>query len=207
MTETRRGRPRSFDREAALEQALLTFWERGYDATSVSDLTAALGIGAPSLYAAFGDKRSLFNEVVTRYQATHGAFTSRALDEEPTAQKAITRILREAANEYTATDHAAGCLIISAAQNTIPASAEVAEQLRAIRQSNLEVLRDHIQADIDTGVLPKGTDAQALATFFAATIQGMSQQARDGAGRQQLLQIAELALAVWDAPARENSTT
>lgn len=200
MTETRRGRPRSFDREAALEQALLTFWERGYDATSVSDLTAALGIGAPSLYAAFGDKHSLFNEVVTRYQATHGAFTTRALDEEPTARTAISRILREAADEYTATDHATGCLIISAAQNTIPASAEVAEQLRAIRQSNLEVLRDRIQTDVDSGILPAGTDAHALATFFAATIQGMSQQARDGAGRLELLFIAELALAVWDSP-------
>ncbi|GAB3948256.1 TetR/AcrR family transcriptional regulator [Kribbella albertanoniae] len=201
MTETRRGRPRSFDREAALEQALLTFWERGYDATSVSDLTAALGIGAPSLYAAFGDKRSLFNEVITRYQATHGAFTSRALDEEPTARAAITRILREAATEYTATGHAPGCLIISAAQNTVPASAEVAEQLREIRRHNVAVLRDRIQSDLDAGVLPAGTDAEALAGFFAATIQGMSQQARDGATRRQLLQTAELALAVWDAPA------
>ncbi|MFB6724196.1 TetR/AcrR family transcriptional regulator [Kribbella sp. NPDC056345] len=201
MTETRRGRPRSFDREAALEQALLTFWERGYDATSVSDLTTALGIGAPSLYAAFGDKRRLFDEVVTRYQATHGAFTSRALDEEPTARAAITRILREAAAEYTATDHAPGCLIISAAQNTIPASAEVAEQLRAIRQNNVEALRDLIQTDVDSGELPAGTDAQALATFFAATIQGMSQQARDGATREQLLQVAELANSVWDAAA------
>ncbi|MFC9690191.1 TetR/AcrR family transcriptional regulator [Kribbella sp. NPDC056951] len=201
MTETRRGRPRSFDRDAALEQALLTFWERGYDATSVSDLTAALGIGAPSLYAAFGDKRSLFNEVITRYQATHGAFTTRALEEEPTARAAITRILREAAAEYTATDHAPGCLIISATQNTIPASAEVAEQLRAIRASNVAVLRDHIQADIDSGVLAAGTDAQALATYFAATIQGMSQQARDGASRAQLQQVAELANTVWDAAA------
>ncbi len=201
MTETRRGRPRSFDREAALEQALLTFWERGYDATSVSDLTAALGIGAPSLYAAFGDKRSLFNEVITRYQATHGAFTTRALEEEPTARAAITRILREAATEYTATGHAPGCLIISAAQNTIPASAEVAEQLRAIRQSNVEALRGLIQTDVDSGELAAGTDTQALASFFAATIQGMSQQARDGASRAQLQQVAELANTVWDAAA------
>jgi len=207
MTGTRRGRPRSFDREAALEQALLTFWERGYDATSVSDLTTALGIGAPSLYAAFGDKRKLFDEVITRYQSTHGAFTTRALEEEPTARQAIGRILREAATEYTTKGHAPGCLIISATQNTIPASAEVAEQLRAIRRGNLETLRDHIQADVISGVLPADTDAAALASFFAATIQGMSQQARDGASRSQLLQVAELALAVWDAPARQNPTT
>lgn len=197
MTETRRGRPRSFDREAALEQALLTFWERGYDATSVADLTAALGIGAPSLYAAFSDKRKLFDEVVNRYQETHGAFTARALAEERTARQAIERILREAATEYTAAEHARGCLIISATQNTIPASAEVAEHLRTIRQQNRDVLRDRIQADVENGALPENTDARALATFFAATIQGMSQQARDGADRDDLLAIATTALGAW----------
>jgi TetR/AcrR family transcriptional regulator, copper-responsive repressor len=198
MTENRRGRPRSFDREAALEQALLTFWERGYDATSVADLTAALGIGAPSLYAAFGDKRRLFDEVVTRYQATHGAFTSRALEDEQTARQAIERILRETAAHYTAPGHPHGCLIISAAQNTIPASADVHETLRGIRRHNVGVLRDRIQADIDAGVLPPGTDAAALAIFFGATIQGMSQQARDGATRAELEAIATTALSVWD---------
>ncbi|WP_350281389.1 TetR/AcrR family transcriptional regulator [Kribbella sp. HUAS MG21] len=197
MTETRRGRPRSFDREAALEQALLTFWEHGYDATSVTELTIALGIGAPSLYAAFGDKRTLFDEVVRRYQDTHGAFTARALAEEPTARAAIERILREAAAEYTSPEHARGCLIISAAQNTVPASAEVADRLRAIRRANRDVLRDRIQADVDAGLLPDDTDAPALATFFAATIQGMSQQARDGASRDDLMAVATTALSVW----------
>lgn len=197
MTETRRGRPRSFDREAALERALLTFWERGYDATSVTDLTTSLGIGAPSLYAAFGDKRKLFNEVVQRYQETHGAFTARALAEEPTARAAIERILREAATHYTDPAHARGCLIISAAQNTIPASAEVADQLRRIRRAGRDVLRDRIQGDVDAGLLPDDTDAAALATFFAATIQGMSQQARDGASRDDLMAVATTALSVW----------
>ncbi|NIK57001.1 TetR/AcrR family transcriptional regulator [Kribbella shirazensis] len=197
MAETRRGRPRSFDREAALEQALLTFWEHGYDATSVTDLTTSLGIGAPSLYAAFGDKRKLFDEVVRRYQDTHGAFTARALAEEPTARAAIGRILREAATEYTDPEHARGCLIISAAQNTIPASAEVADRLRTIRRANRDVLRDRIQADVDAGLLPDDTDAAALATFFATTIQGMSQQARDGASRADLMAVATTALSVW----------
>ena len=197
MAETRRGRPRSFDREAALEQALLTFWEHGYDATSVTDLTTSLGIGAPSLYAAFGDKRKLFDEVVRRYQDTHGAFTARALAEEPTAGAAIERILREAASEYTDPGHARGCLIISATQNTIPASAEVAEHLRTIRRQNRDVLRERIQADVDAGLLPDDTDAAALATFFAATIQGMSQQARDGASRDDLMAVATTALRVW----------
>ncbi len=97
-----RGRPRSFDRATALEKALMAFWENGYEATSVSDLTRAMDIGAPSLYAAFGDKRSLFEEVVQVYGARYGAFTERALAEEPTARAAVERTLREAAVEYTA---------------------------------------------------------------------------------------------------------
>jgi AcrR family transcriptional regulator len=198
MTGTRRGRPRSFDRETALERALLTFWERGYDATSVADLTTALGIGAPSLYAAFGDKRALFDEVVTRYQATHGAFTSRALEEETTARKAIERILHEAAERYTASGHPHGCLILSAALNTIPTSADVRETLRSIRRHNIEVIRGRIQADLDAGLLPTDSDAGALAIFFGATIQGMSQQARDGATHAELDAVATTALSVWD---------
>ncbi|WP_432941064.1 TetR/AcrR family transcriptional regulator [Kribbella sp. CA-253562] len=198
-TSSRRGRPRSFDREAALEQALLTFWEQGYDSTSVADLTAALGIGAPSLYAAFGDKRTLFDEAVTAYQAKYGEFTKRALDEEPTARAAIARILREAAVAYTEPGHPRGCLIISAAQNTIPASADVHEQLRAIRAGNVSALQERIQADVDAGVLPSTTDARALAVFVGATIQGMSQQARDGATRADLEAVAELTLAAWPA--------
>lgn len=87
-TTAKRGRPRSFDREAALEQALRLFWERGYEATSVADLTAAMGIRPPSLYAAFGDKSALFGEVVDRYREGHGAYATRALAEEPTARAA-----------------------------------------------------------------------------------------------------------------------
>ncbi len=81
-----RGRPRSFDRETALEKAVLAFWERGYEATSVADLTQVMGIGAPSLYAAFGDKRSLFEEAVGVYCDRYGSFGERALAEEPTVR-------------------------------------------------------------------------------------------------------------------------
>src|SRR5919204_30689 len=97
----RTGRPRSFDRDKALEGAIAVFWEHGYDATSISLLTQALGIGAPSLYAAFGDKRALFLEALDRYLRTYGAFTERALAEEPNARDAVERLLREAAAAYT----------------------------------------------------------------------------------------------------------
>lgn len=194
---TKRGRPRSFDREAALHQAMLAFWRHGYDATSMADLTSAMSIGAPSLYAAFGDKRKLFDEVVETYQATYGGFTARALAEEPTARDGVARVLREAAARYTDRAHPHGCLVISAGQNCTPASAGVEEKLRALRAENLAHLEARIKADITAGVLPKGTNAHHLAIYTAATLQGMSQQARDGATSADLEAAAETAMLGW----------
>ncbi|MDG4857507.1 TetR/AcrR family transcriptional regulator [Streptomyces sp. T-3] len=193
-----RGRPRSFDRETALEQAIRTFWERGYEATSVSDLTRAMGIGPPSLYAAFGDKRSLFAEVVVEYGTRYAAFGRRALDEEPTARAAIGRMLHEAATAYTEPGHPHGCLVIHAATNcTTP---EVEQSLRDQRNANVAVFESRIRADIAVGELPADADAQALARYSGAVLQGMSQQARDGATRQELEQVANFAMRAWPAP-------
>ncbi|MEU9219705.1 TetR/AcrR family transcriptional regulator [Streptomyces sp. NPDC048376] len=190
-----RGRPRSFDRATALEAALLAFWEHGYEATSVSDLTRVMDIGAPSLYAAFGDKRSLFEEVVQEYGVRYGSFGDRALAEEPTARAGIERMLREAAAEYTAPGRPPGCLVIHAAANC--STAEVEESLRERRNANIAAIERRIGADVEAGVLPPDTDAAALARYTGAMIQGMSQQARDGASRTELEALAEIALAVW----------
>lgn len=190
-----RGRPRSFDRATALEKALLAFWQHGYEATSVSDLTRVMGIGAPSLYAAFGDKQSLFDEVVRVYTGTHGAFGARALEEEPTAREGIARMLREAAAEYTDRSHPQGCMIIHAATNCT--NPEVEALLRDRRNANIAAIESRIRADIAAGLLPAGTDAAALARHTGAVIQGMSQQARDGARREELEALAEIAMAIW----------
>ncbi|MFC9925488.1 TetR/AcrR family transcriptional regulator [Streptomyces sp. NPDC127190] len=191
----RRGRPRSFDRAEALDKALMAFWRHGYEATSVSDLTRIMGIGTPSLYAAFGDKRTLFEEVVRVYCETYGAFGRRALAEEPTARAALARILREAAAEYTDPAHPYGCLVAHAATNCT--SPEVARLLRDRRNAGIATLAFRIRADIAAGVLPAGTDATALARHSGAVLQGMSQQARDGASRAELEALAEFAMTVW----------
>ncbi|MGW0083495.1 TetR/AcrR family transcriptional regulator [Streptomyces sp. NPDC003393] len=191
----RRGRPRSFDRATALEKALLAFWERGYEATSVSDLTRAMGIGAPSLYAAFGDKQALFAEVVHEYGERYGAFGDRALVEEPSARAAVERTLREAAVEYTDPGRPLGCLIVHAATNcTTP---EVEELLRERRNANIAAFESRIRADVTAGELPADTEAGVLARYVGALIQGMSQQARDGASREELQALAEIAMAIW----------
>ncbi|MBA9002237.1 TetR/AcrR family transcriptional regulator [Thermomonospora cellulosilytica] len=192
-------RPRAFDRDTALERALEEFWRHGYEATSIASLTAAMGIRPPSLYAAFGDKRRLFGEAVDRYQRTHGAFFARALAEEPTARAAVERVLREAADTYADPAHPAGCMIISAATNCGPESADVEEDLRRMRARSKRMLVDRIRADVVAGRLPAGTDPEALGAFYAATIQGMSRQAQDGASPRTLRRIADLAMAAWPA--------
>ncbi|MFG2717606.1 TetR/AcrR family transcriptional regulator [Streptomyces sp. NPDC048416] len=195
MATKQRGRPRSFDRDRALEQATMEFWRRGYEATSVADLTRAMGIGAPSLYAAFGDKRALFEEVVRAYGATYASFGARALAEEPTARAGVARLLREAAAEFTDPAHPYGCLVTSAAANC--ATEAVSDGLRERRADNLAAMERRIAEDIAAGRLLEGADAGALARFIGAVLQGMSQQARDGATRAELEAVADLALRAW----------
>jgi TetR/AcrR family transcriptional regulator, copper-responsive repressor len=191
------GRPRGFDRDAALATATEMFWQHGYEATSIAALTEALGIQPPSLYAAFGNKRRLFDAVVARYQRTNQAVVHQALREPPTAREAIERLLRQLADDYTDPAHPPGCLVISAAVNCTPGSADVEEKLRAQREAGKQALTDRIAADVASGLLPPGTDADVLGTFYAAVIQGMSHQARDGAPRSALHAIVDTALRSW----------
>lgn len=194
----RRGRPPAFDRAEALAAATRLFWQLGYEATSVSDLTAAMGIRPGSLYAAFGDKRSLFEEVVRQYgRSPAGEFATVALTEEPTAYRAFARILREAAAVYADPSHPAGCLVISAATNVTPQDAGIQDQLRERRNGNLRAFEERLRRAQQDGELPPEADPKGLAGYFGAVLQGMSQQARDGATAADLARTAELALRAW----------
>ncbi|MFD5318946.1 TetR/AcrR family transcriptional regulator [Streptomyces sp. NPDC127098] len=199
MSGRQRGRPRSFDRETALEKAMRAFWEHGYEGTSVADLTRAMGIGAPSLYAAFGDKKTLFEEATESYVRQYGGFVDRALAEEPTARAAIGRALREAAVEYTVPGRPHGCLVISAVATYSESAEEVAEGLREMRRHNVGAFERRIRQDVDAGLLAQDTDAAALARFAGTVMQGMSQQSRDGASREELLAVVEAAMRCWPA--------
>ncbi|MET7395943.1 TetR/AcrR family transcriptional regulator [Dactylosporangium sp. NPDC005572] len=208
MSETTgaaRGRPRTFDRAAALATAIRLFWERGYEATSIGDLAEAMEIRSGSLYAAFGDKRSLFREVVDAYgRSPEGAFIGAALAEEPTAYRAFARILREAAAVYPDPAHPPGCLTISAATNVNPRDAEVRAFLRELRAANLDAFTARLAAARRDGELPPDADPRALAGYLATLIQGLSQRAQDGADADELRAVVELALAAWPGgPARE----
>ncbi len=191
------GRPRAFDRETALEQALLVFWQHGYDATSITALTEAMGITASSLYAAFGDKRSLFTAAVHRYLQGPARFTITALEGALTAREAVEGLLRAAAVAYTGPGHPPGCLVISAATNCTPRSFDVQAELRGIRAQGRQALTRRISVGIRAREMPPETDAHALATFYVATLQGMSGLARDGATHAELDHVVTAALAAW----------
>lgn len=191
------GRPRSFERDDALERAVAVFWEHGYDATSVDLLSKRMGISTPSLYGAFGDKRTLFFEALDRNLRTYAAFATRALAEEPTAYGAVTRLLHDAAAAYTRDGYPPGCLLITAATNCTSQSADVQARLRDLRTASRDVVAQKIATAIDAGELPDDVDACALASFYAAVLQGISGQARDGATRAELTKIAEAALRAW----------
>ncbi|MEW1889367.1 TetR/AcrR family transcriptional regulator [Streptomyces sp. IBSBF 3010] len=197
-TGATRGRPRSFDRDAALAAAVRLFWERGYGATSIGELTEAMGIRPASLYAAFGDKRSLFEEAVAAYGRTPvGTFMRDALEQEPTAYRAFARLLREAARIYADPSHPAGCMVIRGAVNVTPQDAGVADRLRGVRNSNITAWEARLRDAQRTGELPERVNPRALAGYFATVVQGMSQRSCDGAGPDELAEIAELALAAW----------
>ncbi|OEV05888.1 TetR/AcrR family transcriptional regulator [Streptomyces oceani] len=193
----RRGRPRSFDRGTALERAIRAFWEEGYEATSIADLTEVMGIGAPSLYAAFGDKRTLFGEVIEVYVREYGGFIDRALEEEGTARGALSRVLHDAAGEYTTPGRPPGCLIATAASNG--GSGDATEALCEKRRANENRFESRIRAGVAAGELPADTDARALAQFTGVVMHGMSQQARDGANHTELLAVADTAMRAWPA--------
>jgi len=199
-----RGRPRSFDREAALDAAMEVFWRKGYEAASISDLTEAMGINPPSLYAAFGDKEQLFLAAVERYSKARGESCPYAC--EPTARGAIERLLTYMAQELTGGDHPRGCMMAMAAATSANASEVLQRALAAKRSAARENIKARIRQGIKDGDVPPGADAAALADFFSTVVAGMSMQARDGASRKSLLATVANAMLAFPAVVRRKKS-
>jgi len=197
----RAGRPLSFDREAALDAAMHLFWRHGYEATSVAELTQAMGITPPSLYGAFGDKRRLFLEAVDRYLGGGAAAIVQTIDEAATGHEAARALLTAAALGDTGEDTPPGCLLASSLVSSSAVAAEIREELAEIRRRIEAALRARIEDDIQAGRAPRHCDAEALAGHVFAVVQGMSTLAKDGAGRDKLLRIVDQAMAGWPRPA------
>ncbi|MGL4574369.1 MAG: TetR/AcrR family transcriptional regulator [Burkholderiaceae bacterium] len=195
-TRRKTGRPLSFDRDAALHQAMLLFWRHGYEATSLNELTAAMGVTPPSIYAAFGDKKQLFRAAVSRYLS--GTVTPHSIiDGAATARDAAWGLLQASAIGFTGTATPRGCLLASSAISCSAAAADVKNELGAIRRKIEAQLKMKILGAIKQGELSIHVDAEALAAHVMAVIQGMSTLARDGATRRKLLRVAATAMLAW----------
>lgn len=176
------GRPREFDAEQVEDQAMKLFWERGFDAVSISDVTAATGVNRRSIYAEFGSKEALFERATRRYLAGPGGYTTEALNR-PTARGVAEAMVHGAAD--TVSGDTRGCLTVG----TGPGLAE-------FRDATVHHLAKRFDAAVADGELT-GVDTLVLARWIAAVCQGIAVQARSGAGRDDLHAMAEMALAGW----------
>ncbi|WP_027134271.1 TetR/AcrR family transcriptional regulator [Geminicoccus roseus] len=192
------GRPRKFERSQALERALELFWERGYEGASMADLSAAMGMHSPSIYAAFGSKEELFREVTEQYERRFSAQLADLLESAPTASAAIAAFFRQAIQTYT--DSARGCFFVLAAATCSAGNDQVRAHLARKRGWVLRVIRERLERGCREGDLPADTDVEALAAYLVAVVQGISLQARDGTPKEMLEAVAATALASLGRP-------
>ena len=195
----KRGRPREFDADVALDRALKVFREKGYAGASLADLTKAMDINRPSLYAAFGDKETLFRKALDRYVEERGACMEETLAD-PSVRVAVERLLREAADALTAPKSPRGCLLVQGALTCGDEAGAIRDELASRRAAGVVILRKRFERALAEGDLPKDADAAGLARFVATVLQGMSVQAAGGATRAELRRVAETAMRAWPAP-------
>ena len=190
-----RGRPREFCPDMALASALKVFWTKGYEGASLTDLTEAMGITRPSLYAAFGNKEALFRQALDLYERDKMAYIGEAM-REPTA-RAVAEYLLHGAVDTATGGEARGCMgVIStvACQSVEPS---IRDDVNHRAEAAKQLIVDRMQAAIDAGEFVVPTEAQAITRYLLAVMQGMSVQAQSGASRSELLEIADAALAAW----------
>lgn len=193
----KRGRPLSFNREKALEQAMLKFWQYGYEATSVQDLVAAMGITAPSLYTAFGDKERLFMEAVQYYQQKNACRIDEIFANAPTAKIAVELYLHESTLKLVQPSTPHGCMLVTAATNCSPESTHVQDALTQRRLDLKNKIKVRLARGRNDGDVASTQNLEQVASFYSTIIQGMTIQARDGASYEELQAISQMAMAAW----------
>lgn len=189
-----RGRPREFDLEEALAAALRVFWEKGYEGASLTDLTEAMGITRPSLYAAFGNKEALFKRALDLYETEKLAYMKRSL-EAPTARM-VAQCMLEGAIE-TITSECRGCLGVIVSVSCSSGDSPIAQDVRERTQTSHDALVERMQRAIDEGDFTMPVTADAMTRYLMAVMQGISVHASAGVTRDELQQVAEATLAVW----------
>jgi AcrR family transcriptional regulator len=192
------GRTRQFDANEALDRALEVFWARGYEGATLPELTRAMGINRPSMYAAFGNKEELFRKALERYQTGPMSFMSEAL-KEPTARAAAEAILLGFIRMQQNREKARGCLIVSGALAAGEDAETVRQELTQLRQALVKTLRERFNRGVQDGDLPAETDCATLARYTATVMGGLAVQASSGASEKELRLVAALAMQAWPA--------
>lgn len=195
-------RPRSFIENDVIEAALDVFLAKGYEGASVSDLTAAMGINPPSLYAAFGSKHGLFRRAMEMYAERRAGLIEAAMSE-PTASAMVRNLLHAYADALTEPGDPAGCLYVHGALACGDGSAAVRRELADMRHAFTSMLAERLDKAVHAGELPADADTLALGRFLATMIQGMAVQAAGGVGRRELHAVADIVAGMWGATVRE----
>ncbi len=193
-----RGRPKVFDREAALDKAMTLFWQHGYEATSLADLVEATGAKAPTLYAEFTNKEGLFRAVldryITRFASKHEA---QLFCEEKSVESALEDYFTEIAACFTSTDTPPGCFMINTSATLAASSRDIARTVKSRHAMQEQTLIQFLRQRQERGEIPAHCNPQALAEYINCILQGMSISAREGATFEQLMQITRTTLRIW----------
>lgn len=198
-------RPREFDPDQALQAALMQFWQKGYEGTSIADLTAAMGITKPSLYACFGNKEELFRKALDSYEGGYRAMADAALAE-PDARMAVRRLLQGYADLLTRQDMPHGCLGLNGAIACSPDSESIRQELVRRRLEAEAVVARRLERAREEGELGPDANPEALARYLMAVAMGLAVQAKAGATREMLGEVVELTMAGWPGGSQHRAT-
>ncbi len=198
------GRPRTFDREEALKKAMLVFWKKGFEGTTMADLVAAIGMKAPSVYAAFGNKDALFREAVELYKNKVEQGPLKALNETTFILKALENSLNESVKMVSGPE-ASSCLIMAGAINCAPEHQEHVQHLRNLRSMYKETLKNRFIRAIEDGQLIEGTQPDALAEFYFGFIHGLALRAKDGSTKEELHSSCKFAIEALRSVLRDSN--
>ncbi len=187
------GRPISFDKDAALEAAMLLFWERGYEGTSMADLTEAMGLNPSSIYAAFGDKHALFSLAVKRYLGSRAEYATRAL-EEPTLERVIRALFDNTVSFLTTPGHPPTCMTLAGAMGCSVDAAPARDLMTEVRKQNEVAIRERLLQARKSGELSKEINVDDYTRYLSSILAGLSIQAANGSAEAELKRTAQMAL-------------
>lgn len=200
-----RGRPRSFDETGALEKATRVFRSKGYDGATIDDLVAGMGVGRPSLYAVFGDKRAIFMRALRAYADRKGALAAKALLSPVTLRDSLVSFLRQAVESATEKGSAPGCLLVCVAP--LVDDAEVRKFLQNAAVGAVGLVEGRFRDGISAGEIPSDFPVAARAIQVTDLARGLTMRAQLGTPRKTLLRDAEEAADLVLQPRRENAAS